>query len=1141
MPFRQSTICCAILWLTLFASHFPSFAQVAEIEGSTADSIKARIEFLNSEEGATTPDAGAAVVAWTESVATIDERSKLSEQRQQFVNQIESYPHDLNTVTQALADTDVPLEPSVAEDTTLEEIAGRQAEVTAKLEAERKLVDDLTAQRDRELQIPAQLTDIQGKLDRLPSPAQPPTTASELEKAQYERTLQQRLTLAEHIRKLEAEREFYRVTADLLTARIELASRRVANLEQLQEDWRQLAEERRAQADEDSRATATSLKEQYAQVPALKPIADETAELAARRSSEDGLLKSIATASLNKTKAEARLKEIKSEREGSQRRVLLLEAAGLPLDRKVGELLTRQKQKLESAAELQSRLSSGLRASAEAEMEMLALSEQGQEAAAESAQTIARLHEAVRKQSPESAIGEEDIRTLVENRQKILGDLAKEYSTLTLTLRETNEITKVTIDEVTDFRRFLDERLLWAPNVERISRNSIGEEWAAVRDLMRDFPSRWLGVAFLAIIVGVSAVARRPVLGSLQACGEAAARRNCTSFAPTMEAVLLSLLLAAPVPLLLAGLAWLTPSEPFSTGLQYAAYYSLLMGFALACCRPGGLMEAHLNLDPARAARIYRNLFWFFPVMLPFIFLAAALFEPDSSSGRLIFILAMGLFAVLAIRLFLPRHQLIQRKGRPSRLAKLWFALALLIPIGLSVGAALGYYSSVQTLRVLLVSSMWLILITWAITQLLLRWALVSRRRLAIDQALRRREAFLAERKRAEETGDPSSRSQDLPSLEEVKAEAVNVAEVQEQTARLTRAAAVTALAFGLWAIWAPTLPALSLLDKVTVWPGSAQTAVETSSPTDTTLPATPNAGEAEETAGSSSALPTLLQPATGGVSVHDILMSLIAIVLTFVAARNVPGLLELTLLRRLNLKPGGSFAFTTTVRYAIILAGVLIAFGKIGITWSNVQWIAAAVTVGIGFGLQEVFANFVAGLILLFERPIRLGDVVTIGDASGRVTQIRIRATTILQFNNRELIVPNKDLITGTLINWTLTDGVLRLEVPVGIAYGSNTEQARELLLEVARSNSRILKEPAPDVVFSAFADSALNFELRAHVGSIGDLLPAKNELFFAVDEAFREAGIEIAFPQTDIHIRSVPEGIDVGRQAVTDDSDRQ
>ncbi len=142
-----------------------------------------------------------------------------------------------------------------------------------------------------------------------------------------------------------------------------------------------------------------------------------------------------------------------------------------------------------------------------------------------------------------------------------------------------------------------------------------------------------------------------------------------------------------------------------------------------------------------------------------------------------------------------------------------------------------------------------------------------------------------------------------------------------------------------------------------------------------------------------------------------------------------------------------------------------------------------------------------------------------------GKVTQIRIRATTIRQFNNRELIVPNKEFITGQLVNWTLSDDILRIDLPVGIAYGSDTELAHKLLIEAATNNSRILSEPPPTAIFDKFADSSLAFILRVHISGIGDLLPAKSELHFAIDTAFREAGIEISFPQTDIHIRSMPE----------------
>jgi potassium efflux system protein len=172
---------------------------------------------------------------------------------------------------------------------------------------------------------------------------------------------------------------------------------------------------------------------------------------------------------------------------------------------------------------------------------------------------------------------------------------------------------------------------------------------------------------------------------------------------------------------------------------------------------------------------------------------------------------------------------------------------------------------------------------------------------------------------------------------------------------------------------------------------------------------------------------------------------------------------------------------------------------------------------------LQEIFANFVSGLIILFERPIRVGDTVTVGTVSGTVTRIRMRATTITDWDWKELIVPNKEFITGQLVNWTLSDPVLRLRLPVGIAYGSDTKKATEVLMRVAKDDPVVLNDPPPLVVFHGFGDSTLDFELRVFIPSIDHFIKLRHHLNMAIDSAFRKAGIEIAFPQRDIHIRSV------------------
>ena len=224
-----------------------------------------------------------------------------------------------------------------------------------------------------------------------------------------------------------------------------------------------------------------------------------------------------------------------------------------------------------------------------------------------------------------------------------------------------------------------------------------------------------------------------------------------------------------------------------------------------------------------------------------------------------------------------------------------------------------------------------------------------------------------------------------------------------------------------------------------------------------------------------------------------------------------------------MRMHAGERVAMTTLVRYFIVIVGSAIAFATIGIDWGKVQWLVAALSVGLGFGLQEIFANFISGLILLFERPIRVGDLVTVGGIDGYVRRIRMRATTIVDFDRKELIVPNKAFVTSQLVNWTLSDPVTRLVIPVGVAYGSDTELAQKLLMGVAEDCELLLEDPAPAVVFRSFGESSLDFQLWVYLPSRDVWRQAVNRLHSGIERAFREAGIEIAFPQRDIHVRTL------------------
>jgi potassium efflux system protein len=258
-------------------------------------------------------------------------------------------------------------------------------------------------------------------------------------------------------------------------------------------------------------------------------------------------------------------------------------------------------------------------------------------------------------------------------------------------------------------------------------------------------------------------------------------------------------------------------------------------------------------------------------------------------------------------------------------------------------------------------------------------------------------------------------------------------------------------------------------------------------------------------------------------ITVADALIAIVIGLLTFTAARNIPGLMEIMLLVRLPLDASTRYAARMIARYFIIVVGLATSFSIVGIGWAKVQWLAAGLTVGLGFGLQEIFANFVSGLIILFERPVRIADVVTIGDVSGVVSRIQIRATTITDWDRKEYIVPNKEFVTGRLLNWTLSDQTNRIVIDVGVAYGSDTSHARSLLLEAAEQHPDVMSDPGPVATFEGFGDSTLNLRLRCYLPNLDNRLMSITQIHESIDQKFKDAGLEISFPQRDLHIRSV------------------
>ena len=257
-------------------------------------------------------------------------------------------------------------------------------------------------------------------------------------------------------------------------------------------------------------------------------------------------------------------------------------------------------------------------------------------------------------------------------------------------------------------------------------------------------------------------------------------------------------------------------------------------------------------------------------------------------------------------------------------------------------------------------------------------------------------------------------------------------------------------------------------------------------------------------------------------VSALNVLQLLAFVAGTIWLLRVLPGIFEFLIFSRITLDSGLRYAILTISQYALFTIGFLLALSAIRLDLSRLGWLLAAMGVGLGFGLQEIVSNFVSGIILLVERPIRVGDIVTITQVSGTVKRINIRATTLLNFDRQEVIIPNRKLITGDVTNWTGSDSINRLVIPIGVAYGSNVDRVSEILTGVIRGQPEVLVDPAPTVLFVAHGESSLNFELRVFVPDPSHKMPLLDRLNKAINKALAAERIEIPFPQRDVHIRS-------------------
>ncbi len=1070
---------------------------------------------------------------------------------------------------------------------SLAELEAGEALASQRLTASRTTLTELQAEAAKRVARRAQITEAVPRLEQrlaevesalatpLSGDADSATANARLWSLQGERR-----ELRAEISALDAEAANYEARRELLPARRDLEARRVSQAEKLAKLWEGLvAAKRLQQAREAAAAAAKQQREAALQHPVLQAYAAETQALVERRLLENSPSNMLTTTKrLNETTA-ATLKGLKDEYHAIRQRI---DATGL--SRATGLALRREFETLPKRDAIHRRLTKARGALEQVEYELIELDEL-REGSNDTGLVAQSLTDAISSNS-EGQSGSTDglieaATTLAVARRDALEALHRDAMAYRDELWDLTENLEALESGALAYERYIKERILWVRSVPDGAGPSLADaEFAAgwyldaqawsetVRrtkaDLLDRFPAPLFASSALILLFVVARSARR----RLRVIADLVSRFRTDRLGLTPEALVMTLFVAAPVPALLLWLSWVLtrpPEQPavgIATGHGLATAALVLFPLVLVrkLCRPAGVAAAHYRWPEASLRAVRRAIGLAMPVVLvsaPVMVAAESIGSESAEAtlGRLAFTVSMLAASAVLGWLLRPKGPIVSAlvkqdaTGWSGKLRVVWVILGAGVPLALLTLAWMGYYyTAVQLLRRL----EWTALLTVGLVLangLLLRWLFIARRRVAVEDAKRRRE-------QANEAAPVAGPGADRAPTQAIDEDKVDLPAISTQTKHLFRVAIWTAAAVGLFVVWADVMPALRILDRVELYPEPRLT----SSFEEATIP------ELERTLGAEAGSPQSPARAEGGangsvaspartdssdpmagpvgmlppsgaaqeadeadairITLADVALSLLILVVTYITFRNLPGLMEIMVLQRLPLDAGSRYALATVLRYAIVIVGMIAAFGAVKLSWSNVQWLAAALTFGLAFGLQEIFANFISGLIILAERPIRIGDTVTVGSVSGRVTRIRMRATTITDWELKELVIPNKSFITGDVINWTLSDPSLRVSIPVGVAYGTDTRRAEAVLLRCASEQPSVLREPAAYVYFNQFGDSTLNLELRVFLPHVDHLVPVKHGLHTRIAEAFKREGLEIAFPQRDLHIKSITGG---------------
>ncbi|WP_116475643.1 miniconductance mechanosensitive channel MscM [Zobellella maritima] len=672
-------------------------------------------------------------------------------------------------------------------------------------------------------------------------------------------------------------------------------------------------------------------------------------------------------------------------------------------------------------------------------------------------------------------------------------------------------------NQLAEIKALTDERLFWLPDLRPLDGHfpqALAETlgWLLKAKTWTALPQSLLqqGTANLTlyglgslVVLYLWYLSRRSLKDYLADISTRIGKVTLDKYQYTFNTLLLSLLSALPLPALLSLLGnaidstWAPPIvAALAHGLRELMAPVFILLVVTNLMRGNGLLVVHFNLPRQKVQRIRRQFQTLMLMLLPalLLFYVSQEFREYSlydTQGRLSFMFGCVLISLFSWRMYregLPLLITTPKREHLTYVNHLLWAVLIISPLAAMVAAMMGYlftaYTLLRQLEVSVLVGVSFLLFYYLVS----RWMLLQRRRLAFERAKSKRAEMLAQRgkervKQKEEGAEPQASSE----MEMTEEPEVDLNTISSQSLGLLRSALMFGYVLGLMLLWSELNTAFSFLDTIEVWQVSSTLAGE-----DSLVP----------------------------ISLKDLVIAVFVVVLTLVTARNLPGLMELSLLQRLDLSPGTGFAITTISKYVVLIVGSFTTFAMLGIDWSKTQWLVAALSVGLGFGLQEIFANFVSGLIILFEKPIRIGDTVTIRELTGTISKIKTRATTIVDWDRREIIVPNKAFITEQFINWSLSDAITRVKLLIRVRLDADIELVQALTHEAIGECSLILDSPIPEVFLVEMTDSALVYEVRVYVNDMSHRMPMTHELHNLLLERLRRYDIKIPHQQIDIRL---------------------